>query len=201
MVLNTETTHQVAELIRQGHSVAEIAAGWGITACAIYKALKREHLMPAAARTTPAEHLDLQRASECPPEVYAHRAGMSFATLRRHAWAEKVKLACNTHAERKAWWIRRFTEFSPANAKAFCALNDLPVPMVAHWYHKLAPHPVTLLWGFNQLLVLPEDKVPIPARLKDKTGTLFAVGRGKTAVPISIRTANELFSFAHSYQH
>ena len=63
MVLNTETTHQVAELIRQGNSVAEIAAGWGITACAIYKALKREHLMPVAARTTPAEHLEMQRAA------------------------------------------------------------------------------------------------------------------------------------------
>lgn len=199
--MNRDEALQAAELVEQGNSVRAIAQSWGITPATIYSALKRYGIEPdRPASITPSEHIELQRQSGLPPEVYAYRAGIRAPSLRRYAWNAGEKLAMNLHTEKKAWWERELDAFSPENAQAFCALRDVPVPMVAHWYHLINRPPALLLWGFNRLLRVKGDQFQDFQRFNDPEAELFALGQGKLAVPISVRLADEIFRHAQPYQ-
>lgn len=200
MRLDRDTTLQAAQLIANGATAIEVARGWDISASTLYTAFSRYEIKLERNTTSPAEHVALQQASLTPPEVYAHRAGIAFPTLRRYAWELGETLAINTYAERKAFWEAKFDGFDPGNCRAFCTLNDIPVPMVAHWYHKLHNPSQQLLWGFTQLLTVTTDQFCDITRYKDPEATLHALGKGKTVVPIGIRLANEVFH-ASEYQH
>ena len=194
MRINRDQAQQAAGLIAAGTSVREIAEGWEVSTSALYSAMRRHGIQVERPVITAKEHVALQQASGTPPEVYAARAGLTLNTLRRYAWQNGQTLAMNTYAERKAFWEAQLDQFNPINSRAFSVLNDLPVQQVAHWYHKLHNPQQLLLWGFTQLMVVRTDQFYDIERYKDPEATLFALGLGKAAVPISIRLANEVFS-------
>lgn len=189
-----------AAAVARGTSVAQVAESWKVSPGTLYRAFKRYDITLPNMRQNAETHLDLHAQSGVPPEVYAHRASISLATMRRYAWGLDRKLPVNTHAERVAYWQAKLDTFNPQHARAFCALHDLPLPMVAHWYHKLNNPPQLLLWGFNELLTVEGDQFRDFSRYADKDASLYALGQGKHAVPIGIRLANEVFSFTRQYQ-
>ena len=197
MRINRDQAQQAAGLIAAGTSVREIAEGWEVSTSALYSAMRRHGIQVERPVITAKEHVALQQASGTPPEVYAARAGLTLNTLRRYAWQDGQTLAMNTYAERKAFWEEKFDTFNPFNARAFCVLNDLPVTMVAHWYHKLNNPSQLLLWGFANLMTVPGDQFADVTRYNDPAATLFALGKGKTVVPIGIRLANEVYMAAN----
>lgn len=194
MRINRDQAQQAAGLIAAGTSVREIAEGWEVSTSALYSAMRRHGIQVERPVITAKEHVALQQASNTPPELYAHRAGLTLNTLRKYAWECGAALAMNTYAERKAFWEGKFDAFDPVNARAFCMLNDLPLTMVAHWYHKVFSPSTLLLWGFTQLMAVRGEQFADIERHNDPEATQFALGIGKTAVPISIRLANEVFS-------
>lgn len=197
MRMTADLAQQAAALVAGGMSVVEVAQGWGVSASTLYSAFRRFEIELQRPTTSAAEHLELQRASNTPPELYAHRAGLTLNTLRKYAWECGAALAMNTYAERKAFWEEKFDTFDPANARAFCVLNDLPLTMTAHWYHKLNNTSQLLLWGFTQLMGVRGDQFADVTRYNDPAATLFALGKGKTVVPIGIRLANEVYMAAN----
>jgi hypothetical protein len=197
MRINRDQAQQAAGLIAAGTSVREIAEGWEVSTSALYSAMRRHGIQVERPVITAKEHVALQQASNTPPELYAHRAGLTLNTLRKYAWECGAALAMNTYAERKAFWEEKFDTFNPFNARAFCVLNDLPVTMVAHWYHKLNNPSQLLLWGFANLMTVPGDQFADVTRYNDPAATLFALGKGKTVVPIGIRLANEVYMAAN----
>jgi transposase-like protein len=197
MHLNADQARQAADLVASGSTVLEVAQGWGVAPSTLYNALRRHGIKLERERTPAKDHLDLQAASGTPPEIYALRAGLTLNTLRRYAWENSRKLPMNSYAERKAYWEAQLDSFNPYTARAFCVLNNLPVPMVAHWYHKLNNPSQLLLWGFTQLMLVPGDQFADVTRFNDPDATLFALGKGKTVVPIGIRLANEVYRAAN----
>lgn len=194
MRMTADLAQQAAALVAGGMSVVEVAQSWDVSASTLYSAFRRFDIELQRPTTSAAEHLGLQRASNTPPELYAHRAGLTLNTLRKYAWECGAALAMNTYAERKAFWEEKLDTFDPANARAFCVLNDLPLTMVAHWYHKVFSPSTLLLWGFTQLMAVRGEQFADIERYNDPEATQFALGIGKTVVPISIRLANEVFS-------
>lgn len=197
MRMTADLAQQAAALVAGGMSVVEVAQSWDVSASTLYSAFRRYDIQLERHTTSAAEHLELQRASNTPPELYAHRAGLTLNTLRKYAWECGTALAMNSYAERKAFWEEKFDTFNPFNARAFCVLNDLPVTMVAHWYHKLNNPSQLLLWGFANLMTVPGNQFADVTRYNDPAATLFALGKGKTVVPIGIRLANEVYMAAN----
>jgi hypothetical protein len=196
VTITEDMARQAAWLTERGTPLKEVAINWGISPEGMYAALKRYGIQIKRTKTTPAEHVAHQQASNLPPEVYALRAELSPETLRRYAWESGKKLAINTFAERKAWWLEKFDTFSPINARAFCQLNNLPVPMVAHWYHRLHDPKELLLWGFNQLHRVNGEQFTDYVRFAVARADLYAIGQGKSSVPIEARIATEAYRFA-----
>jgi hypothetical protein len=199
MSISHEQVLQAHELVRRGTPVAEIAEKWGIGRTNLYKAfgrygLKLEH-PPAAARAL--EHIEGQITSGVPPELYAYRAGISEATMRRWNWEHGIRATTNTYAERKAYWQDQLELFDPANAKGFCTARNLPLPMTALWYHRIH-NPQALLLELETDQFQDFQRYAIPASLKNPP--LFALGFGRNAVPIGMRIANEAYRFARKYQ-
>lgn len=200
MLINEDAAKQVAVMALQGASVTEIAHSWGVNPATLYKALKRYGINYTQTRMTQLEHLDMQAESGTPPEVYAARANLTLNTMRRYAWDNNRKLAMNTFAERKAYWLRKLDEFDPSRVKAFAAMHLVPVPMLAQWYHKLQRPSQLLLWGFNNLLVLDGDQFRDFPRFADPKADMYAIGQGESCAPVSAIIASEAFRFARAYQ-
>lgn len=200
-MITADNVQQAGELIQRGHSTTSIAASWGVSASALYKALKRHNIDTTRTTLTPTEHLDMQAESGTPPELYAMRAGLAFNTIRRYAWDEGRKLAMNTQAERKAYWTAKIDRLDISSVKTFAELHMLPVPMLAQWYHKIVNPSALLLWGFNQLLVVDGDQFRDVGRYAHPRAELFALGLGKLAVPVDTNIAGEVFKFTRPYQH
>lgn len=196
----THMTHdlaiQAADQIAAGTTVAELAKNWGMSRGTIYNGLRRYELPLRSNRTDWQEHLELQRLSGVPPELYAHRAGVAFASLRRAAWEAKQPLVVNTYAERSAFWAKLLDSFDPRHARTFCVMHDLPVTMVAHWFHKLNNPTHLLLWGFSQLLTVQGDQFTDVSRFHDRAANEFVLGKGKTCAHLNVRVANEVFRHA-----
>ena len=196
VTITEDLARQAAALAERGTPIREIAVNWGLSPEGMYAALRRYGIKIERGTTTPAQHVTQQQVSGLPPEVYASRAGISFETLRRYAWEYGEKLATNTYALRSKWWLEKFDTFSPKNVKAFCQINSLPVPMVAHWYHRLHYPRELLLWGFDQLLVVEGEHFGDYVRFAVPRADLYAMGQGKQCVPIEARIANEAYRFA-----
>lgn len=201
MAITEEAAKQVGTMAQQGASVIEIANSWGVKPTTLYKALKRYGVNYTRNALSPTDHLDMQAESGTPPEVYAARANLTLNTMRRYAWENERRLAMNTFAERKAYWLRKLDEFDPTKVKAFAAMHLVPVPMLAHWYHRLNGPSQLLLWGFNNLLVLDGDQFRDFPRYADPKADLYAIGQGKNCAPVSAIIASEAFRFARPYQH
>lgn len=195
-MITEDMARQAAALTERGTPLKEIAQNWNLSAEGMYAAMKRYGITITRTTISPEQHVTMQRASGLVPEIYAVRAGLSPETLRKHAWTAQKPLALNTFAERKAWWLEKFDAFSPVNARAFCQLNDLPVPMVAHWYHRIHNPRELLLWGFNQLLRVEGEQFKDFVRHAVPKADLYAIGQGKNSVPVEARIAAEAFRFA-----
>lgn len=200
--LDREQVRQAAELMLRGRSIAEIANSWGVNRSALYKAFDRYDIpRPEVPKLDAMDHLALQAESGTPPEIYAYRAGLKLATVRRYAWDYGQPLTCNTYAERKAWWERRLETFDPHHVKAFTQCENVPLLELAQWYHRINRPMQLMLWGFNELLYVEAPQFEDISRFADTASDLFALGRGRDCVPISTRIATEVFNFASKYQH
>lgn len=192
---------QLQNLLQQGATIGQISESWGVSRASLYYRLKANGLeLPANGRMSPEEHLELQRESGTPPEVYAARAGIASASLRRYGYDLGITPALNTYAMKKAWWEKELDAFSPENAKVFCTLRNLPLTLVAEWYHRVNKPRALLLWGFNRLLRVEGEQFMDFQRFADPSAELFALGAGKLAVPIGVRLADEVFKHAQPYQ-
>ncbi len=199
--MNQDDALQLHNLLTQGTTIAQVSEAWGKSRSQLYKLLYKHGLsLPSDQRLSQEEHMQLQQESGTPPEVYAYRAGISPATLRRYGWDMGLTPALNTHAAKKAWWERELDAFSPENAQVFCTLRNLPVLLVAEWYHKLNKPRALLLWGFNRLLRVEGEQFMDFQRFADPSTKLFALGAGKLVVPIGVRLADEIFKHAQHYQ-
>lgn len=200
-MLTREQAQQVAYIAASsGTPLAEIARDWDITPAVIYNAFKRYEIPYTRQKTQFEEHLALQAQSLTPPELYAWRAGISFPSLRRAAWENQQRMTMNTYAERKAFWEKLLDKLDFNDAKGFCTRNYLPVPMTAHWFHRIYNPEQMLLWGFTRLLVVEAEHLSDHQRFKAPDAELFALGKGKTVVPIGANIANEAFRFTRQYQ-
>lgn len=198
ITVSRELAHEAIDAIARGSSVLAFCDTQNISRSALYNAFKRYGLEHKPnARLTSAEHVELQRQAQLPPEIYAFRAGLAVESLRRYAWEHGTTLALNTHAEKKAWWTERLDGYRHANARAFCVTNHLPLPAVARWWHLVNRPQATLLWGFSQTLEVTADLGETLFEYEDHAAETFALGQGRDCVLVSIRTANELFAQSH----
>jgi hypothetical protein len=200
-MITAETAKQAAELYSRGTPLSVIADSWGTSHSTLRAAFKRYGITAARPQTTAAEHIDLQRESGVPPELYAVRAGLTLNTMRRYAWEIKSTLAMNTQAERRTYWLGKIDQLDIKTVKNFAQMHMLPMPMLAQWYHKLVNPSGLLLWGFNQLLVIDGKQFNDFSRYAQPKAELFSIGRGKACVPVDAHIAGEAFKFARTYQH
>lgn len=199
-MITEELAEELGEMARNGASIAAVAKSWGHKPGTLYKALKRHNIDLTRDALTPDQHLDMQIESGTPPELYAQRAGMAFNTLRRWAWDRQRRLAMNTFADRKAYWLPKVEQLEPTRIKAYAAMHMAPVPMLAHWYHRLLAPQALLLWGFNDLLVIGSDQFSDFVRYSDPRAELYAIGQGKNCAPVGAIVAGEAFKHARTYQ-
>ncbi len=198
--MNQDDALNLHNLLQQGATVTQIAESWGKSRWQLYRLLDRYGLENPNVRLNVEDHVLLQQESGVPPEVYAYRAGINPKSLRRYCWNMGEKPALHTYAEKKAWWEKQLDAFSPENAQAFCTLRNVPVVLVAEWYHRIHKPRALLLWGFNRLLCVEGEQFMDFQRFADPEAQMFALGAGRTAVPIKVRLADEVFKFARPYQ-
>lgn len=193
-MLTNADAHEAASAINAREAtVASWAREKGVSRTAVYNAIARSNLI-IDINTDAQEHLNLQRGSKLPPEVYAFRAAVPISTLRRWAGEQGLPIAMSGHAEKKAWWGATLDSYSHASAKAFCTTNNLPMALVANWYHLLYQPAATLIWGFAQTHELLTDQFNDIHRWDDQRPTSFALGRGRYCVALDETNAGKILA-------
>ena len=192
-VSSDEARHAAASINARETSAAEWARTNGVSRTALYNAIKREGLS-VDLNVSAQEHLELQRKSGLPPEVYAYRAAIPIGTLRRWAGEQGLPIAMSGYAEKKEWWVQALSTYTHATARTFCAANNLSVALVATWYHMVHQPAATLLWGFEETLELRTDQFDDIYRWEQRGTELFALGRGRYAAPISETNAGKILA-------
>lgn len=191
--------------IRQAHAaliadpsltVKELAESWDVKPMRIYRALNdnglslrdRERL-----RNTPEQHVKAQRASGLPPDLYAARHNLHTRSLQHHAYQLGMRLNMASYADKKEWWERTLATMNPARVQEFIIEHDLPLRLVAYWFHKINSPSETLLWGNAALREVTSDQFHDVARFNNpNAGDTFYLGRGKTLSQIDLRLAEEI---------
>jgi hypothetical protein len=193
-LLTDTDAHEAASAINAREAtVASWARDKGVSRTAVYNAIKREQLT-LDLNICAQEHIALQRVSDVPPEVYAFRAAVPISTLRRWAGEQGLPIAMSGYAEKKAWWEKTLDGYSHASAKAFCVSHNLPMALVANWYHLTYQPAATLIWGFAQTHELLTDQFDDIHRWEAQRSTSFALGRGRYCVPLDENNAGKLLA-------
>lgn len=199
ITMNHENTAQAYALIQRGTTPKELAEAWDISPSTVYGALARFKYKLREEADLPMLHVTMQIQSGVPPELYAARAGLAMNTLRKYSYDNKIKLAMNLHTEKKAWWQAKLDGFDPKKVQAFCIREDIPVRMLAFWFHRLGCPAQTLLWGFSELRVVDSDMFKDVTRFHNPHAGTHALGRGKSIADIDIRVATEAFKASSAY--
>jgi hypothetical protein len=152
-------------------------------------------------KTTPLEHVHLQQQSGTPPDVYAARAGLTCKSLRVYAAQHHTQLNMRLHTEARAWWEETLKRLDPTKLQAFCITEDVPVKLVAYWYHRIYTPQDTLLWGYNSLRVLSADLFDDVARFNNDYAPTHVLARGKAIAHVDLRVAAEAFKHSRAYNY
>lgn len=199
MHMSAENTAQAYAILQRGNvSVPELAESWGLSPSTVYGALAR-HKMPLR-RPKIEEQVEAQRASDVPPEVYAWRAGISVASLKKYAYDVQKPLNMSSYATKKDWWLAKLDQLDPQRVQAFCIREHLPVHQLAYWFHKIENPSDTLLWGFTELRIVDNVMFNDIGRFHNPHAPTHVIGRGKSIAQIDIRVATEAYGFSRAYQ-
>lgn len=201
MKMTAENTLRAYRLVMDGEAtVQELADSWGIARETIYGAFAR-HDKPLRLGPSPQEHIELQQKSGVPPEVYAARAGILTHTLRQYAYLNEQRLNLRLHTEAKQWWAEKLRTLRPQRLQHFCIQEDLPVHLVAKWFHLINKPPVTLLWGFSELREVTCDMFDDVGRFHNQHAQTHVLGRGRSVSSIDIRVATEAYKHSRACEY
>lgn len=198
------------EEIQQAHAalmadpnltVRELAESWDVKPMRIYRALNDNNLSlreRERLKNTPEMHVKAQRASGLPPDLYAARHNLHTRSLQHHAYQLQMKLNMASYADKKAWWENALRPMNLAKVQEFIIKHDLPLNLVAYWFHKIENPQTTLLWGGAALRIVTGDMFNDIGRFHNpNAGDTFYLGRGKSLSQIDLRLAQEITR--HSY--
>lgn len=200
VTFDVDTTHLAYQHVQRGTTVAELAEAWDVSRATIYGAFAK-HGLPLRTGPSPEEHVRLQQQSGTPPEVYAYRAGIKVETLRGYAYAYGMRLALRLHTDSKAWWAETLTRFDPAACMNFLIRENLPLQLVAKWFHLLNKPAITLLWGFTEVRELTCDRYNDVGRFNNRHASTHVLGRGRTLAHVDIRVASEAYRYSHAWKY
>lgn len=198
MNIDHAAAEQAYDALIRGVTMHELAQAWGTAPSTIYSALHR-HGFEAPKRLTPPEHVEAQRQAGIPPDLYAARAAISLAALRNYASNAGTRLALSHLTETRAWWAEQIEALEPRKAQSFCIANDIPVHLLAQWYHKIKKPDVTLLWGFSEIREVTCDMFHDVARFANQHAPTHTLGRGSTTTRTDIRVASEAYRHSVPY--
>lgn len=198
MKMTAENTLRAYRLVLDGTaSVQELADSWGIARETIYGAFAR-YDKPLRLGPSPEEHIELQQQSGTPPEVYAARAGIQTATLRQYAYLHEQQLGLRLHSEAKQWWTEKLRTLRPQHLQHFCIQENLPVHLVAKWFHLINKPPATLLWGFSELREVTCDMFNDVGRFHNQHAPTHVLGRGRSVSSVDARVATEAYKHSRA---
>ncbi|MFV1943456.1 hypothetical protein VPH49_21830 [Pseudomonas luteola] len=196
MRMTRDVTEQAHELLTRGTTVPELCESWNLKRSTLYNALKRYGFTTPSSDVGPEDHVDLQILSGTPPEVYAARAGLSPESLKRYATLYGKKLTMSKLTQKREWWVKVLDGFSYQNARAFCNMNNLPMPLVAQWWHRIYKPNRLLLWGYAEVMEIGYENSKFMNREPMNSNVLYALCKDGLCTPIDIRTAKELYKVA-----
>lgn len=179
-------------------TIEEIAASWDTSVRHLKRVMRANGFAApkqAVKGFTPDQHVRAQQRSGIPPDLYAARAGLNTRSLQHYAYQLRVPLAMSSYRAKAQWWADRLDTLEPKRLQGFLIHHDLPLKLVAYWWHKLygTREPVqTLVWGFPQLMVCEADQFNDVRRFHNPHTETHFLGRGKTVVSIDIRLATEI---------